>query len=358
MIKKNTTKKITEDNQIPLLVRSGQWKVVERTEEYIFAVCPKNRQDDRIDEQKKLIDQLTKKLRSQDKQMKEQKECIRSQDERIKSQDARINLQDGQIKEMNECICSQDEQIQAQNKLITELQAKWEAHEGQFMPIDQSEETNQASNGKPAVLMTDICNTREETFVFGSKIKRKEISAIYTQNTLKKAPSDAWDVSAEKDKSVMAWTCKDADSDTYILYLAGDGEIYANPDSRHLFAHYENLIKADFTHLKTDLVTDMYYMFGSCRQLQVLDVSKWDVSNVKDMSWMFYNCSQLQTLDVSRWDVCNVKDMSWMFSFCNAVDHMKEGELSSWKLHPSVDLENFCKGTKFEKTPTALFQIP
>ena len=155
MNKKNATKKISENNQIPLLVCSGQWQVVERTEEYIYAVCPKNRQDDRIDEQKKLIDQLTKKLRSQDKQMTEQKECIRSQDAKIKSQDIRINLQDEQIKEMHECICSQNEQIQDQNKLITELQAKWESQEERLILINQSKETGQVSNSKQSVLMAD-----------------------------------------------------------------------------------------------------------------------------------------------------------------------------------------------------------
>ena len=411
MNKKNATKKISENNQIPLLVCSGQWQVVERTEEYIYAVCPKNRQDDRIDEQKKLIDQLTKKLRSQDKQMTEQKECIRSQDAKIKSQDIRINLQDEQIKEMHECICSQNEQIQDQNKLITELQAKWESQEERLILINQSKETGQVSNSKQSVLMADTydVDVRGENFVFGSKIKRKEISAIYTQNTLQNIPSDAWDVSAGKDRSVMAWTCKDTDSDTHTLYLAGDGEIYANPDSSYLFTKYEGLTKADFTHLKTDLVTnmggmfencsqlqvldvsnwdvsnvtsmsgmfcgcsqlqvldvskwnvsnvtDMVVMFLGCSQLQALDVSNWDVSNVTDMERMFLGCSQLQALDVSNWDVSNVTDMRSMFSSCNAANSMKEGELSSWKLHPSVNLENFCEGTKFEKTPTALFEV-
>ena len=414
MNKKNMTKKISENNQIPLLVRSGQWQVVERTEEYISAVRSKNIQDDQIDGQKKLIALLTKKLRSQD---------------------IRINLQDEQIKEMHECICSQNEQIQDQNKLITEMQAKWESHEGQFMPIDQSKETDQAFLSKMAVLMADTCKVNKESFVFGSKIKRKKISAIYTQNTLQNVPSDAWDVSAGKDRSVMAWTCKDTDSDTHTLYLAGDGEIYANPNSRYLFAYYTKLEKADFSHLKTDLVTnmcsmfsdcrslqtldvsnwnvskvtdmngmfyfcyqlqtldvsnwnvsnvtemycmflgcsqletldvskwnvsnvtEMYCMFSGCSQLQTLDVSKWDVSNVKNMIGMFYFCYQLQALDVSKWNVSNVKDMQRMFSSCSAVNSMKEGELFFWKLHPSVDLEDFCTGTKFEKTPKALFNI-
>ena len=460
MNKKNATKKISENNQIPLLVRSGQWQVVERTEEHIAAVRLKNIQDDQIDEQKKLIAQLMEKVCSQDKQMTEQKECIRSQDAKIKSQDIRINLQDEQIKEMHERICSQNEQIQDQNKLITELQEKWESQEERLILINQSKETDQAFLSKMAVLMADTCNVNKESFVFGSKIKRKEISAIYTQDTLQNVPSDAWDVSAGKDRSVMAWTCKDTDSDTHTLYLAGDGDIYANPDSSYLFSKYEGLTKADFTHLKTDMVTNMKDMFCGCSQLQALDVSKWNVSNVTDMHWMFYNCSQLETLDVSKWNVSNVTDMHWMFyncsqletldvskwnvsnvtnmrgmfcncsqlqaldvskwdvsnvknmhcmfyncsqlqvldvskwnvsnvtdmggmfedcsqlqtldvsnwnvsnvtdmhcmfSSCSAVNSMKEGELSSWKLHPSVDLEDFCRGTKFEKMPTALFK--
>ena len=71
---------------------------------------------------------------------------------------------------------------------------------------------------------------------------------------------------------------------------------------------------------------------------------------------LFYGCEKLTSLDVSNFNTSNVTDMRSMFSSCSAVNSMKEGELSSWELHPSVSFIDFCKGTKFEKTPTALFK--
>jgi surface protein len=49
-------------------------------------------------------------------------------------------------------------------------------------------------------------------------------------------------------------------------------------------------------YLNTENVTNMKYMFWSCKTLTMLDVSNFNVSNVTDMGQMFACCSRLKTI--------------------------------------------------------------
>lgn len=42
-------------------------------------------------------------------------------------------------------------------------------------------------------------------------------------------------------------------------------------------------------------------MFQGCSSLEVVDVSRWDVSMVEDMDEMFSGCSSLKEIDLRRW---------------------------------------------------------
>jgi len=67
----------------------------------------------------------------------------------------------------------------------------------------------------------------------------------------------------------------------YDLYIHGDGQIYANPDSSYLFYNFKNV--------------------DSINNMSILDTS-----NVTNMSHMFYYTGYLSTkftLDCSRWNV-------------------------------------------------------
>lgn len=333
----NTKTQESNKNQIPLLIRSAQWKVSEKTENQITAVCFKSKQDDiimllnrKVEQQSILIEQLNQMMNQQNR----------------KNDDL-------------------NDQLHLQDNLNTELQNN---------AVDSP-----SSNSRTAILMTDS-NEGFNATVFGSSINRSEVSFICTKNTLTNVPSYAWDVSADKDGSVMAWT--ESSADKMILYLAADGDIYANPDSSNLFANYTRLSVADFTNLKTDLVTNMRGMFQECRNVKHLNLSHWNVSNVTNMCFMFYNCKQLdtlilpqwdisnvttlafmfgkciqlKTLDISHWNVSNALNMDYMFYNCKAVGQMKKGELSSWKRNSSVTMKNICGGTKYAQNPMILFK--
>lgn len=71
--------------------------------------------------------------------------------------------------------------------------------------------------------------------------------------------------------------------------------------------------------LNTTGVTNMYQMFGNCKELTSLNVSNLNTSQVTDMAYMFLGCSKLETLDVSNFDTKNVTKMNNMFQECNAL---------------------------------------
>lgn len=264
-------------NKIPILIRSDEWKITEKTEDHVASVCLRNKLDEMIMQQNQKIVELNQK----------------------------INQQSKLIEQLNQMMNQQNREKDDLNNHLY-LQKK-----------------------STVILMADATSNPNAT-AFGSSIKRSEISAIYVKNTLEDVPSSAWDVSAARDESVMAWTCMASDLVSYILFLAANGDIYANPDCSYLFANYTNLYAADFSHLKTNLVINMKYMFSYCSSLKQLNISHWDVSKVTNMDSMFLDCL--------------------------IIKQMNKGALSSWKLNPFVTMKNICDGTKFQKNPMDLFQ--
>lgn len=194
-------------------------------------------------------------------------------------------------------------------------------------------------------LMEDRVAEGDEKTVFGSTYSRSSIYSVTFLDTLKGMPDTAWDVSANGDKTVMAWV-NEYQSGQYQLYIAANGVIEAPKDCHTIFAYYhnvqeiifngvlstgrtesmrgmfsncENLRKVDVEGFDTSKVTDMYAMFNECGNLQVLDVSGFDTSAVTDMSYMFRKCSALTSLDVSGFDTSAVTNMYCMFGDCSSL---------------------------------------
>ena len=126
-----------------------------------------------------------------------------------------------------------------------------------------------------------------------------------------------WDVSSEKNGSVMSYLVPNEDDTTYTLYLQSDGGIKANSNSSYLFFGFSNLESIEgLEYLDTSKVTSMSFMFNDCRNLTSLDVSQFDTSKVTNMSSMFMSCGRLTNLDVSSFDTSNVTNMGFMFNGC------------------------------------------
>ena len=186
--------------------------------------------------------------------------------------------------------------------------------------------------------------------VLGSKYQRSSIKTVTFLNTLADMPADAWDASAEKDGSVMAWV--QGTGSGYELYVAGEGGVKAPESCRNLFRGYSNvtayhfngcfdtssvkemrymfmgnksLTEVNLESFDTGRVTAMPDMFASCTALQKVDLASWNVSSVKNFFHMFGNCSQLSELDMSQWDVHEDAEVREIFQECYSMNYEKAG---------------------------------
>ena len=179
---------------------------------------------------------------------------------------------------------------------------------------------------------------------------RRDVRTIRFHSSTEGAASNAWDVSAGKNGTVLAWL------DGSVLHVAADGNIAANPDGSWMFAYFTNLETVDFGDcFDTSQVTTMHGMFLGCYNLSVLDLSGFQTSSVTkmrgmfqycesltalnlnglqtgsvtDMREMFRDCKLLQTLDVSGFDTARVTNMYAMFSTCTALVKLDLGSFDT-----------------------------
>ena len=194
-------------------------------------------------------------------------------------------------------------------------------------------------------------------FLGNSAILRKNIDNITFVSSTSGKNSTAWDVSAQQDKSILAWYTKNSNG-SFKVYIGSDYEIFANTDSTSLF-HYVgdstlctsaetitnlNLLNVSsvtnmrwmFRHTgmnamtKLDLgsnfntqnVTNMQAMFGETGYNSMTAINlgnNFDTSKVTDMQWMFSNAGnkKMTSLNVgSKFNTSNVTDMNNMFNGC------------------------------------------
>ena len=198
--------------------------------------------------------------------------------------------------------------------------------------------------------------------VFESDIPRSSIVSVTFLDTLKSAPADAWDVSAEQNGLVLAWAVPDGKY--YDLYIAGDGGVNGALATKDLFFSYYNLREINFNDnfytedavdmsrmflgclslqsvdarsLDTFSVSNMKQMFSLCGSIRTLDISNFDTSSVTDMSGMFKGCGSIQTLDVSNFDTSSVTDMSAMFRNCDTVQML---DVSNFDTSSVTDMDS------------------
>ena len=105
------------------------------------------------------------------------------------------------------------------------------------------------------------------------------------------------------------------------------------------FAFLEYVESWDLSGLKTDNVTNMFWMFayaGYNATTFTPNLSSWNTTSVTNMSSMFYFAGYYATTwsvgDLSNWNTSSVTDMSSMFSWTgtNISTAWSVGDLSSW----------------------------
>ena len=177
---------------------------------------------------------------------------------------------------------------------------------------------------------------KESAFLGNDKMQRQNVdnvtfvnnipSTIYDKSNKKILnTSTTWDVSAQQDKSILAWYT--TSNGAYKVYIGSDSEMFGNVDSSHLFYFVgfsdkctsKETIK-NLNLLNVSNVTNMSGMFWvtGWRSMTELDLGdNFDTSNVTDMVCMFGETGKqaMTTLNLgSKFNTSKVTDMSWMFS--------------------------------------------
>ena len=98
-------------------------------------------------------------------------------------------------------------------------------------------------------------------------------------------------------------------------------------DMQGMFGECSDLTSLNITSFNTEKVTNMRQMFYNCSDLTSLNLSNFNTEKVMYMSNMFYNCNKLTSLDLSNFNTEKVENMGWMFKSCYALTSL---DLSSF----------------------------
>jgi len=159
-----------------------------------------------------------------------------------------------------------------------------------------------------------------------------------------------FDVSAAKDKSVMAYLVETETSTEeakdYTLYIQGKGGIKAPGNSSNLFSAFTKLQEIkNIEVLDTSNVTDMLNMFSNCPSLINLNLSHFNTSKVFRMESMFYGCSGLLNLDLSSFDTSQVTTMNNMCLEMSSLEEIK-GILDLENVTNANNMLSYCQKLK------------
>ncbi|HIT05631.1 MAG TPA: BspA family leucine-rich repeat surface protein [Candidatus Scybalocola faecipullorum] len=144
--------------------------------------------------------------------------------------------------------------------------------------------------------------------------KREKITSIIFKNTLRRAPKDHYDVSADQNGSIIAWVNTEM-LHNYRIYIAAKGGV-ACEDCKQMFYDCKSLRNIDFNHcFDTSRASSMFGMFGNTPLLTSLDLSCFNTENVTNMSRMFDRCGAL-SINLSSFTTSRVWDIYGMFDGC------------------------------------------
>lgn len=221
----------------------------------------------------------------------------------------------------------------------------------------------------------EIYNYFAKRPILNTGIPRRSVTDVIFLDSISTAPETVYDVSANHDGSVLAWTEKNRKG-ALNLYIAGEGGVNGEEACCSLFYGYKELESVDFNNcfftdttqdmsnmftyckklktinlqgINTSSATNMSGMFSNCVQLTTLDLNCFDTSEVTDMSWMFSNCPKLKSINISSFDTSNVTDMRYMFAYLSS---MTAFDVSHFETSKVTDMSGMFSGCDNEKLTT------
>lgn len=233
-------------------------------------------------------------------------------------------------------------------------QAATQAPEQENVLVDESEVPWGGNVLMAPAIPEEYAFNMDEAPVFNSRIARYQIVSVTFLDSVENAGSDSWDISQNRDGSVLAWTKPNGtvsiwknseyvEETSYDLFIAADGGINGKYCSK-LFSGFQNLKSVSFNGcFHTDYAESMEDMFYSCYALEELDVRELETGRVCNMQNMF-RCCDVRELDVSGFDTSNVTDMSGMFNTCSNLTVLDLSNFDTSKVTDMGDMFGLCSG--------------
>ena len=113
-------------------------------------------------------------------------------------------------------------------------------------------------------------------------------------------------------------------------------------DMQGMFKECSNLTSLNLSNFNTENVTDMNGMFYGCTKLESLDLSNFNTAKVAKMNYMFFHCYALTSLDLSNFNTAEVTNMSYMFKSCNALTSLDLTSFNTAKVENMTEMFNNC----------------
>ena len=107
-----------------------------------------------------------------------------------------------------------------------------------------------------------------------------------------------------------------------------------------MFNSCKVLTSLNLSNFNTEKVTDMQGMFGECSDLTSLNITSFNTEKVTNMRQMFYNCSDLTSLNLSNFNTEKVMYMSNMLYNCNKLTSL---DLTSFNTAEVTKMDNMFK---------------
>ncbi len=189
------------------------------------------------------------------------------------------------------------------------------------------------------------------TMTFGKSIDRNKFETVTTVDNIY-VPSnaiDSWDVSEERNGSVIAWYTDTDNNEMFELYIGQEDRVVANPDSSSAFRGFRKARVFDLSYFDTSNVTTMTAMFQEAgyglpttSSFEIIGLDKFDTSNVTAMNLMFdvvgFVSSSVNIGDISNWDTSNVTNMYQMFRYFGYNDQNLQIDLGRWNVSKVTDM--------------------
>lgn len=161
---------------------------------------------------------------------------------------------------------------------------------------------NIVSNTDNTIVNDNIMDISSTSYFLGTNILRGEINSIRFSDSLNNHTSsekNVWDVSSNKDGSILLWI-DDYSNNLYDIVIGQNGGVKAGSDISYMFAYLNNLTSINFDNFDTSKVVDISSAFYGCDKLTDIDFSKIINENIINISLIIDGCNNLSNNSLNQ----------------------------------------------------------